>query len=163
MRMLIPICLFVAAGITACGDSSPRLVQTGQCATPLFLAALESDVDELQIWPGNREGFARMPLLTIADKARIAKVKKFFERKRSGWYIPAKQSEIEPTRMATSEYTVKILKDGKVIAYIGWGYNYLETLGCGTEVVMVLPVLQRPALLNAVFGTPIPRYAQSAM
>ncbi|MGI9385863.1 MAG: hypothetical protein ACR2OX_00390 [Methyloligellaceae bacterium] len=145
------ICLFVAA----CDDLVAVGLQASKCEVLAYPAVLSAGVDEFKVWAGNREGFAAAPLLTSTGPDHVKRVANFFLKRRDGWYMGAGETYNPASRRAMSEFTIEFLRDGKRVVYIGWGYNYLETPGCGFEAVRVLPVADRPVLFHALFGSPL--------
>lgn len=153
--MLIRFCalMFSVFALGGCGEAVSVSTASSQCPVVQYSTALVRPVDEIQVWVGNRTGFAPKPLLTITDPSHIERVTSHFMKYSNGWFIAAGTDYNPATRLPTSEFTAKFVRNNKVITYIGWGYNYMETPGCGLEVSRVLPVPDRPALLRAVFGS----------
>ncbi|MFY0614519.1 MAG: hypothetical protein JXQ99_23515 [Hyphomicrobiaceae bacterium] len=143
----------VVFALGGCDDVVAVSPAPSQCPVVQYSTALVNPIDEIQIWVGNRSGFAARPLLTITDPSRIERVKSFFKKRADGWFVAAGPNYNPASRMPTSEFTAKFMRNNRVITYIGWGYNYMETPGCGLEVARVLPAPDRPALLHAVFGS----------
>jgi hypothetical protein len=129
-------------------------IDASRCEAPDYQVALAGGIDEMQVWAGNQDGFAPTPLLVSQDPDRIAATAAFFLDRSDQWYIAAGETYDPASRRSGSEFTIKFLREGKERAYIGWGHSYLETAGCGFEVVRPLSPPDRPELFHLVFDAP---------
>jgi hypothetical protein len=130
-------------------------IDTSRCETPDYLAALAGNIDEVQVWAGNQDGFAPAPLLVSQDPEKITLIAAFFRDRGDHWYVAAGETYDPASRRSGSEFTIRFLSEGEERSYIGWGYSYLETAGCGFEVVRPLSPPDRPELFHLVFESPL--------
>ena len=130
-------------------------IDISRCEAPDYLAALAGSIDEIEIWAGNRGGFAPSALLVSQDQGKITALAAFFLERREDWYIAAGETYDPSSRRSGSEFTIRFMSRGEERAYIGWGYSYLETSGCGFEVVRPLSPPDRPQLYHLAFDTPL--------
>jgi hypothetical protein len=150
--------LALAAALVVIGGCDPvagPVVDTSRCETPDYPAALAGGIDEIQIWAGNQDGLAPMPLLVSQDQDKIASIAAFFLARTDYWYVGAGETYDPASRRSGSEFTIRFLSQGEERSYIGWGYTYLETAGCGFEVVRTLSPPDRPELFHLVFESPL--------
>jgi hypothetical protein len=139
----------------ACDGTFQPLVDASRCEEPDYQAALPGNIDEVQIWAGNQTALAPEPLLVSVDQEKIASIAEFFLDRRDHWYIAAGETYDPATRRSGSEFTLRFMSAGREQAYIGWGYAYLESHGCGFEVVRPLSPPDRSGLMRVVFDVPL--------
>lgn len=140
--------------MAACDGAIEHRADPSRCESLDFRSALAGDIDEIQVWAGNQAGFAPQPLLTHTDREKIASITGFFLERSDLWYIAAGETYDPASRRSGSEFTIRFFSGGSQRAYIGWGHTYLETPGCGFEVVRPLSPPDRPELMHLIFDTP---------
>lgn len=151
-RLLFPAATLPMMG--GCDYVARPAIDASRCEAPDYTVALAGSIDEIQIWAGNQDGFAPTPLLVSQDHDKIAATAAFFLDRSDQWYIAAGETYDPASRRSGSEFTIKFLRDGEERAYIGWGHSYLETAGCGFEVVRPLSPPDRPELFHLVLDSP---------
>lgn len=155
--LLISLSLVMVA---ACDGGVGPAVDTSRCEAPDFAGALVGDIDEIQVWAGNQGGFAPEPLLISREREKIGSIAEFFLDRSDHWYVAAGETYDPASRRSGSEFTIRFMSAGRERAYVGWGYTYLETPGCGFEVVRPLSPPDRPGLMHLVFDVPLRRHSE---
>lgn len=148
---------FLAAAVFAmlgCERAGGPAVDASRCAAPDYVTALVETIDEVQVFAGNQDGLAPSPLVINRNPEDIQAIASFFLERADLWYVAAGETYDPATRRSGAEFTIRFLSAGVEQTYVGWGMTYLETPGCGFEVVRPLSPPDRPELLHLLFGAP---------
>lgn len=145
------------AALTGCGFVLVDGENPSLCAQPDFVLRLQNGVDRIEVWEGNRHGFAREPRDVFTETAAVQALLGFVLERDDAWFIAAGETYDPATRRSGAAHTLKFMRGTQEVAYVATNQTYLETPGCGYEVSRVLNVADQQAWHALVFGRASPR------
>lgn len=139
---------FLAAAFTLLASGCIKAGPVPQCDELGFKALSGKQIDEIEIYDGNRDRIAPDPRVTIRDPARIAALQSFLLGHDDGWFVAAGETHDPNSRKANSIVTAVFKSGDEAIARFGYSPAFLETPGCDYEVILILSPADNAKILD---------------